>query len=130
MHFAEMPVAVVIVVISDHFIRFAFKAHAFTAASASDPVAPVDPVDGHVAGFVRALPDVVLLHVLLEEGIGVLSRLLARESRVIVLLALQAVRALARITLEVRSHYVVYLLTPCCEAEGHRFWVLPCKQVH
>ena len=130
MHFAEMPVTVVIVVISDHFIRFAFKAHTFTATRASDPIAPVDPVDGHIAGFVWALPDVVLLHVLLEEGIGVLSRLLTRESGVIVLLALQTVGALARITLEVRTHYVVYLLTPCCEAEGHRFWVLPCEEVH
>lgn len=74
-----MLIAGIVVVVGDHFLGFAFKAHAFVASGAGDSIAAIDSVDGNLAFLVGALSDVVLLQVFLEELISTVLRLLARH---------------------------------------------------
>ena len=66
MHLAKVVVAICVVVVGDHFVRFAFEAHALAAAGACHPVAPVYSDHWDFAFFVRALSHPIILHVFLE----------------------------------------------------------------
>jgi hypothetical protein len=79
----EVLVAEVVVVVGDHLVGLALEAHRFVAATAGYSVAAIDSVHGDLAGFVRTLPDTVLLHVLLEDLISSLLCLLAGEAGVV-----------------------------------------------
>jgi hypothetical protein len=85
MHISQVLVAVVIVVIGDHFFRLAFKAHAFIASAAGDSEASVRSDNGHFATLVWTNSHAILLHVLLEESISVIFGLLASQTLVPVL---------------------------------------------
>ena len=83
MHLAQVVVAIRVVVVGDHFVRFTFKAHALTAAGAGYPVAPVNPDHWDFAFFVRALSHAILLHVFLEECVSSMFGLLAGHPGVV-----------------------------------------------
>lgn len=83
MDVVEMLIAVVVVVVGDHLIGLAFEAHTLVASTASDPVAAVNTDHGDLALLVRALPDPVFPHVLLECFVSSIPRLLACYPRVI-----------------------------------------------
>ena len=83
MYLAEMFVAIVVIVVGDHFIGSAFEAHAFAASAAGDSIASIIADDGDAAFGVGASSDSVFLHVFFEEGLTAVFGLLAGHSGVI-----------------------------------------------
>jgi hypothetical protein len=120
-HFREMIIAVAGWLVRSHLVGIAFKAHTGAAPGAGDPVAAGLSVDGHPAGRVGALPDVVWLHVLFEHCLQSLLGLLACQSRVVELLALQTERVITKSAFEVVCLDQGDLFAPCGEAESVHF---------
>lgn len=113
MYILQMFVAGIVVVIGDHLVRIALETHTLVASGASDPVAPIHPLNRELATFVRALANVVLLHKFLEQHIAALLGLLTRHAWVIVQLAVRTVGIVTQITLEVVFDDKINLFATC-----------------
>ena len=90
MHLIQMGIAQVVIVICNHFISFAFKAHALAASAACNSKAPVCSLNRHFTIFIGAYSYIIFQHIFLEQGIPSLFGLLACQARMVMLLALTA----------------------------------------
>jgi hypothetical protein len=78
MDVVEVLIAVSVVWIGEHFVRFTLKAHAVVASGTRHSETTICSDNGHLAVFVRAFTDSVLFHVLLEQSVSTFSSLLTR----------------------------------------------------
>lgn len=123
MNVGQVFVAIIVVVVGDHFLWLTLKAHALVAATTSHPVAPIRPHDGHLTALIGAFADPIFLHVLFESQISTIFGLFASEPRVVIQLAPKAVRLLALIAIEEVFDQEVHLLAPSGIAAGDYLWV-------
>lgn len=114
MHVIQMFVAFVVVIVGNHFFWLTLETHTLVASAASDPEAPIDSHHWHFAGFVGALPNSVLFHILFKKFLAPSFSLLASKVRVVWIFAAHAERRIAKITFEEPSLNKVYLLAACC----------------
>jgi len=69
MNIIQMFITFIVVVIGDHFIWLAFKAHTFIAATASNSIATIRSDDWHFTICIWTHSDSILLHVFLEKTV-------------------------------------------------------------
>jgi len=123
MHISEVLIAIIVVVISDHLFRLAFKAHAFVASAASDSIAAIESHNRHFAAGVRTLADAIFLHVLLKCGITSLFGLLTSQTWMVVHFAFDAVHLLTLVAAEMVFNEKVHLFAPGCVAVRYYLWI-------
>lgn len=66
MDLGEMSIAEVVVIVSDHFIRFTFETHTLIASTASNTVTTIHTRHWYLASRIRTLPYSIIQHVFLK----------------------------------------------------------------
>ena len=84
MYIIEMLIAIVIVIIGDHFIGFTFETHTFSTAAAGYSIASIGPFNRHFALIVWASADIILFHILLKCCTTTLLCLLTGHFRMVI----------------------------------------------
>ena len=119
-----MFIAVIVVVICYHLLGFTFEAHTFTTSVTCYPIATVYSLNWHLAFFIGASSNIVLLHIFLEGCITTFLSLLTCEAWMNVHFALKTIWLRATITFEIIFDDKVYLFASSRKTISHNLWVL------
>lgn len=65
----QMFITFVVIVICDHFVWLALKAHTFVATTASDSITTICSDNWHFTICIRTYSDPILLHIFLEKSV-------------------------------------------------------------